>query len=136
MTSFSFTVPGQPVSWNAAYQVRRYKLPNGEWQRGIRKTKEAEAYQDGVRMIARVARPSSFMVSKTQQLIVAYEFFLKKDIDCDNLLKLMNDALAEAINVNDRVFLPVVMSKSTGLPNPYTRITVYDASAWRVVLLD
>ena len=131
MSYFSFTVPGQPVSWNQAFRVR-FQHIGGVKTRGLFKTPEAESYQDGVRLIARVSRPSSFMPPKRGMLIVAYEFVLKTDIDCDNLLKLMNDALAEAIDVNDKFFLPVVLSKTTGRPNPHTVITVYDASRWEV----
>jgi len=130
---FSFTVPGQPVSWNQAFRVR-YQHVGGVKTRGLFKTPEAEAYQDGVRLIARVAKPSSFILPKRGRVIVAYDFVLKTDIDCDNLLKLMNDALAEAINTNDKHFMPVVMSKTTGSANPYTTVTVYDASKWRVMI--
>lgn len=128
---FSFTVEGQPVSWNQAFRVR-FQYVNGKKVRGLYKTPEAETYQDGVRLIARTARPSNFLVPENGRVIVAYDFILARDIDCDNLLKLMNDALAEAINVNDKFFMPVVMSKSVGNKNPSTTVTVYDALQWRV----
>lgn len=134
MSYFSFTVPGQPVSWNAAFKVRRYKLPNGEWQRGIRKTPEAEAFQHGVQMIAQAANTLRF--DKNLRVLVAYEFALQNDIDCDNLLKLLNDALSKAIGLNDRHFMPVVMSKTIRNAQPFTRVTVYDASKWRVSITE
>lgn len=133
MSYFSFTVPGQPVSWNQAFRVRMRNI-NGVRTRGLYKTSEAEAYQDGIRLIAKVARPTSFVLPKRGRIIVAYDFVLKTDIDCDNLLKLMNDALAEAIGHNDKFFMPVVMSKTLGSKNPMTTVTVYDASRWRVMI--
>lgn len=132
--SFHFTVPGQPVSWNAAYRVRR-QYNGSKMVRGLFKTDDAEAYQDSVRYIARTAKPSSFVPPKRCRIIVAYDFVLARDIDCDNLMKLMNDALAEAIGVNDKSFMPVAMSKTTSSKSPYTRVTVYDATQWQVAIL-
>lgn len=132
--SFYFTVPGQPVSWNAAYRVRR-QYDGEKMVRGLFKTEDAEAYQDSVRYIARAAKPSSFVPPKRCRIIVAYDFVLSRDIDCDNLMKLMNDALAEAIGVNDKSFMPVVMSKTVSSKNPYTLVTVYDATQWQVTIL-
>lgn len=133
MSYFSFTVPGQPVSWNAAFRVK-FRFIGGVKTRGLYKTSEAEAYQDGIRLIARTAKPSSFILPKRGRVIIAYEFVLKTDIDCDNLMKLMNDALSEAIEHNDKFFMPVVVSKTLGSPNPYTTVTVYDASRWKVAI--
>jgi len=127
VTSFQFTVPGQPVSWNAAFKTRM-------GQRGMFKTREAEDYQDTVSWIVKLSKKG--WIVPEGRLIVAYEFFLKRDIDCDNLMKLLNDALARSLAVNDKLFMPVVISKTTGVPNPYTRVTVYDASTWRVLITE
>ncbi len=145
MTSFSFTVPGQPMSWNRSYGQRTVKVKdrfgqavlNAAGRPKVRsmkfKTQEAAVYQDGVRLVAMAAKPRGFT---PQQVIVAYDFVLNRDIDCDNVMKMINDALARAINLDDRNFFPVVRSKFTGSKDPSVTVTVYDRDAWQVIILN
>ena len=136
-TRFTFTVPGQPMSWNRSYR-NRMTLVRDKWgavvhsakgkpihRSGQYKTEEAKAWQEGVRLIARAAKPSDFEAS---QVIVAYDFVLARDIDCDNVLKMANDAIAQAIGLNDRYFYPVVLSKVSGSKDPHIMVTVFDRS--------
>lgn len=143
-TSFTFTVPGQPMSWNRSYRNRmmvvrdRLGVPviskHGKpVQRATQyKTEEAKAWQDGVKLICRAAKPSDF---NPTQIIVAYDFVLARDIDCDNVLKMANDAIAQAIGLNDKFFYPVVLSKISGSKDPHIMATVYDRSAHGVEVI-
>lgn len=138
---FFFTVPGQPISWNKSYRQKTITVKDrlGRAVLGTSgrpktrpaqfKTREAEEYQDAVRLLARVARPSGFVPA---QVIVAYDFVLDRDIDCDNVMKMVNDALAEALDLNDRHFFPVVLSKTTGSKDPTVHVGVFDRSQFQV----
>lgn len=98
--SWTFTVEGQPPSVNRMYrttQGRVYKDP------------KVEAYQVLVTYMAKLARPKGW--EPPSPLRISYSFFLKRDADCDNLLKALNDAIAQALGINDRVFLPCVRNK-------------------------
>ena len=107
--SFRFTVPGQPLSANHAHQD--VYLTRGDKRIRTRaKTPEATAYQLGVKTLASVARPTGF--APTGYIRVVFDFYLRRDIDCDNMIKLIDDAIAWALDVNDRWFLPCVRSKT------------------------
>jgi Holliday junction resolvase RusA-like endonuclease len=45
-------------------------------------------------------------------------------MDCDNVLKALNDAIAIGLGVNDKVFLPCVRSKEIGIKSPRVIVTV------------
>lgn len=144
MSYFTFTVPGQPMSWNRSYRQRVVRVKDKfgnlvhdergrvKARSGMFKTKEAEIYQDTVRWMAKTAKPSGFA---PEAVIIAYDFMLARDIDCDNVMKMINDAIAEAIGLNDRYFYPVVLSKSTGSKNPSVLVNVYDRAAYRAAIL-
>ena len=143
VTHFSFTVPGQPMSWNRSYRQRvvtvrdRYGTPvrtaKGKpvTRGGMFKTEEAKVWQDGVRMIARVQRPSGFTPA---EVIIAYNFVLARDIDCDNVKKMANDAIAEALDLDDRYFFTADISKITGSKDPHMVVTIYDRARFGLVV--
>ena len=58
----------------------------------------------------------------------AESFHLKRDIDCDNALKALNDAIAHALNVNDKAFLPSVEAKWTGENDPFVIVEIENES--------
>jgi hypothetical protein len=76
----------------------------------IGKNEAATAYQYAAALIVGTARPSGW-TWQGGYLRLVYRFYLSRDADCDNLLKILNDAIARKIDVNDRWFLPMVMSK-------------------------
>lgn len=137
---FRFTVPGQPVSWNASYRMGKRKVTdkfgqpvfNDQMQQKTIsrqfKTDEARAYQDGVQMIVKAAKPGDF--NPKHQIIVGYQFHLARSMDCDNIMKMMNDALAKALGVNDSRFLPVTLMKQIGCKVPSVTVLVFDAVYW------
>lgn len=106
--SWSVTIPGQPPSTNHAYKivtVRRGSVPF----RTLAKTEEAVAYQTAARLIVAAAKPSGW--TPAAQIRLTYRLFLASRQDADNSLKLLNDAIARALGVNDDRFLPCVESK-------------------------
>lgn len=111
---WSFEVPGQPPSVNHLYVRVR-----GNWNK-IAKAKGVEQYQNDVVFLCRAARPSGWRPEG--QIRIEFEFHLGRDADCDNLIKALQDAVAMALGINDRNFLPCVISKSTGNKQPYTVI--------------
>jgi Holliday junction resolvase RusA-like endonuclease len=122
-------MPGQPPSWNHMYRWTT-KRSGGREIRIQVKTDEANLYQSQLTMVARAAKPSGF--APTGKIIVAYDMHLDHDLDADNVMKAVNDALALALNVNDKRFLPITTNKTTGSANPWLEVHVYDALAWRV----
>lgn len=137
VTHFHFRVPGQVPSWNKSYRMRKAKVTGAHGQPVIGddlrqktvsrlfKTDEARAYQDGVQMIARTAKPTGF--DPKHQIIVAYEFEMGRATDADNCMKMLNDAIAKALGVNDSRFLPVTLSLQSGSKDPCVKVYVFDA---------
>jgi Holliday junction resolvase RusA-like endonuclease len=107
------SIPGVPPSVNHMYQASIHKTATGSY-RGVRKAEGVEAYQDGATMFVRTSMPSSWRkdLAKHEGYIrIKYWFYLQRDIDCDNALKALNDAIAKALGVDDKRFLPYVVDK-------------------------
>jgi Holliday junction resolvase RusA-like endonuclease len=117
MTPFTFEVPGQPPSVNHMYVRVR-----GRWDRQT-KAPGIEQYQQDVVYLCRASKPAGWTVPEGY-IRLCYTFHLRRDADCDNLLKVLNDAIAMALNVNDRMFLPCVVDKTVGSKTPRTIIEV------------
>lgn len=140
--SFEFTVHGQPPSWNHSYDIRR-----SGYRPVVVKTEELVAYQDHVERTCARAKPDGWhpaldYVPRIGQglIVIEYRFYLKNDIDCDNMMKSINDAVALGLGwrpsvsrngrvlrrplVDDKCFLPRAMTKQTGCKDPHVDITV------------
>lgn len=112
--SWRVVVEGQPPTVNRLYQpgtgYRRGSgggsIPYTKWV----KNAKADAYQQLAALRTATARPSGWRWRGGFVRLV-YRFYLARDADCDNLLKVLNDAIAAKIDVNDRWFLPMVFSK-------------------------
>jgi len=126
---FEFMMPGQPPSWNHMYRWTTRNMA-GRTVRIQVKTDEVNLYQTQLAFIARTAKPGSF--HPDGQIVVTYEMYLARDLDADNVLKAVNDALAAALDVNDKRFLPIVLSKEAGDKNPRVTVGVYDAAYWHM----
>jgi Holliday junction resolvase RusA-like endonuclease len=124
--SWRITIPGQVPTINHAYepQTRYRKTASGGNvpYTGIGKNAAAAAYQQAAALVVGVARPSGWEWQGGFIRLV-YRFYLARDADCDNLLKILNDAIARKIDVNDRWFLPMVMSKRI-VKEPDARVEV------------
>lgn len=144
MTHFSFAVPGQPLSWNRSYrqkvitvkdkfgQVMFSSAGKPKTRPAQYKTKDAEEYQKGVQLACQAAKPSGF---SPEQVIIAYDFVLARDIDCDNVMKMTNDAIGRALGLDDKHFFPVVRTKVHGSRLPEVVISIYDRAAWAVEVI-
>jgi hypothetical protein len=131
---WGFAIPGQPVSWNDGYEIglvrrtgRAGRLRLGSdgsiiERRTIIKTEAAKAYTDLVTLLARTARPRDWKPDGL--VVVELAYYLGADIDCDNVMKFINDGIERATGVNDKWYLPRAMSKQTGLRPHLRRVEV------------
>lgn len=119
-SSWECVIQGQVISWNEAYRVARKTgvAKNGRSyeHHGIFKTDEAAQFQlDCIRQI-KPQVPSGW---KPEGLFIrmTYGFYLVNDMDASNCLKLVEDAFAKAVGINDRWYLPCVEGKWIVKPN-------------------
>lgn len=114
-------IPGQPPSGNHAYKIGRGFRRGGITYPKIIKTDVAEAYQQGVALLVRTARPSGWRPDG--QVVVEYRFYLWDDADCTNLIKVIEDGIFPALGINDTFALPRAMSKEL-VPKSEARVEV------------
>lgn len=119
--SFRFRIPGDPPSWNHAYKDV-YITRNGVRTRTRAKTRETVDYQIAVGLIAKSAKPYGW--TPGEQIRLTYDMNFKRDRDADNALKILNDAVAHALGVDDKRFLPCVRSKTKGNKNPFVDVEI------------
>ena len=94
--------------------------------RSVKKDSAVAAYQVAATYIVKSSRPRGWTVAPGQQLRIYLDFQLKRDADCDNLMKALLDAIAIALNVNDRIFLPCTRSKTIGNKDPKVIVEIDD----------
>lgn len=135
-------LPGQPPSWNSTYRIVRLNAkdkfgqalfrPDGSRKTysTMKKTAAVADYQEMARLVINLARPADF--APEGSIYVLYEMYLARDVDCDNVMKAIDDTLSKCIGINDRQFLPVAVSKETGSKDPHVRLTILDAAFWQV----
>ncbi len=111
--SFRVSVPGQPPSLNHAYRVVRVRRGPASFST-LAKTPEAASYQQVVRLLVSSAKPSGWDRG-THYVRTTYELFLSRDIDADNVLKILGDAVAAGLGINDKWVLPCIRSKTVGV---------------------
>jgi len=107
--SWTVTIPGQPVSGNHANKIGRGFRRGGIAYPKMVKTTEAAAYQMGAALLVRTARPSGW--HQQGQVICEYRFWISRDADCTNMIKVIEDAIFPALGINDSWALPRAMSK-------------------------
>ena len=136
--SWSFTVPGQPVTTNHAYRTGKMPVKRGGRQvmnadmtpKVIHRpvlTDEGKTWRDAVQTIAQISKPSRWRPSG--QLRVIIDLRLADAQDADGSLKLILDGLKRAIDYDDKHFLPCVRSMESGRPlrDACVIVTVEDA---------
>ena len=126
MTKWSFEIPGQPPSVNNMYTQIILRRGAAAPYRSVKKDSNVAAYQVGATYMARSSKPKGWKPSPGQQIRVSLDFQLKRDADCDNLMKALLDAIAIALDVNDRVFLPCTRSKVIGTKDPKVIVEIDD----------
>ena len=122
--TWSFTLEGQPPSWNHSYHDVIIRPRNGVPFRTKAKTSEALQYQNDVGWIVRTARPSGWV--PTPQVRLIYDFAFGRPMDADNAMKMLNDAVAHALGIDDKTFLPCARSLTTGNAKPSVTVTIED----------
>lgn len=121
--SWTIVIPGQPISGNHSSKIGRGFRRGGIAYPKIIKTDEAAAYQQAAALIVRTAKPSGW-VWDGGQVVVEYRFWLTRDADCTNLIKVVEDAVFPAIGVDDKYALPRAMSKEIVKVNPRVEVTI------------
>ena len=114
MGEWSIAIPGDPPSVNHTYFVVR-------GSRRMAKDPRVEQYQTIASYFTKLATHDFTWNGGFIRL--RYEFYLARDKDTDNMLKALNDAIASALDVNDRWFLPCVISKEKST-DPHVRVTL------------
>ena len=123
------TLPGPPPTINHTYKIVTVpKKGGGGLVRRLGKADGIEAYQAGVTYIAKVAKPSGWVPA--DKIRLRFWFYLSREIDCDNALKAINDAIALAIRPDaspakrDSGFLPCVADMYLGQKDPRVVVEV------------
>lgn len=62
--------------------------------------------------------------SAPNQIRIRYWFHVKRDIDCDNAMKALNDAIAIGLGVDDKKFLPCTVEKTSGNKEPSVTVEI------------
>lgn len=123
---WSFEIPGQPPSVNNMYtQIILRRGTAAPPIRSVKKDSKVAAYQVAATYMTKTSRPRGWVPPKGQ-IRITLDFELARDADCDNLMKALLDAIATALNVNDRMFLPCTRSKVVGSKDPKVRVEIDD----------
>lgn len=122
---WSVVVYGQPPTTNKMYSAKMRSM----WRDGVRfnvpqmvKNPKVEKYQHDAIIQIQSARPSRW--HPTGFVKLTFRLYLVRNIDADNTLKALSDAIQDAIGVNDSWFLPCVESKEWGLKPHDARVEI------------
>jgi hypothetical protein len=121
--TWSFVVPGQPVSTNHMYIIGKGYRRGGISFPKMVKAPGVENYQTVASMVCRIAKPKDWKWDG-ELLVVEFDFHLMDNIDCDNAMKALLDAIKDVIGVDDRFMLPRAMTKEWGLKPVNARVEV------------
>lgn len=125
---FTVVIMGQPITGNHANRIvkgyRRLRDGSTGSYPKLAKTEEARAYQQGIAMIARAARPSGWSWPEGRFLRCEWRLYLGHPIDASNVLKCAEDGLFPALGVNDVWHLPNVTLIRHHCPPTEQRIEV------------
>ena len=100
---WTVTIFGQPPSVNDIYGIVWRYSSDGRRYKGIGKKDTATKYQNDAVLQFASSKPSHWRPAGFIRL--TYRFYLANDADCDNLKKLLHDALQSATGINDTWFL-------------------------------
>ena len=121
--TWSFIVPGQQPSWNHAYATVYRRDKGGRTYKGRARTPEVIAYQQAVGFIVGVARPGDWEYDGGH-VRLEVELHLGRDIDATNVWKILEDAIARKLDIDDKHFLVCFTAKEIGCKQPYVRVAV------------
>jgi Holliday junction resolvase RusA-like endonuclease len=124
--ALSIKLEGQPPSGNHRLSpaVRWSKPKDGQGKPyiGWRRSEGVENYMLYVTLMAKRAMPTGW--KPASKIRVSYLFNLDRDMDCDNAMKVISDALAIGLGTDDKRFLPCVMDKRSGIKDPSVMVYV------------
>ena len=110
---WTILIPGPIPSVNHTYGYREgrvYKKPG------------VEQFQTVVAHLTRLAKPADW--EPGERIRVTYDYHLTRKADCDNLQKALNDAIAQALGIDDDLFLPCAIGKSVGEKYSFVEVTI------------
>ena len=113
-------IPGEPLSWNHAYRDVFIPRADGGTVRGRAKTPECVAYQQTVAFITAASRPTGWLPG--DWIAISACLFMRRARDGDNTLKVLLDAVATGLRVNDKCFLPSIACIHAGVPRGHERV--------------
>lgn len=122
--SWIVTIPGQPPSWNHAYKQVTRRAANGRLFKGRAKTDDAVRYQAEVALIVGAARPAGWVHDGQSYVRLHVRLFLGHDIDATNIWKILEDAIARKLGIDDKWFLPCFDHKEVGVKEPYVEVVI------------
>jgi len=126
MTDFEVVIPGSPAAVNRAYRpiVRGARCPVcGGGRPGLAKNEGVETWQVEVAWRTKTARPKGWMPAR--RVVVEMEFWMGREgRDADGPIKQLLDGIAEGLGVNDRIFLPRVISNEVDHGDPRTIVRI------------
>lgn len=117
--TWSVTIPGAPPSVNHSYHPVKTRGGNLRFA----KHQSVVDYQTSAMLLVRSACPTGWS-PPPGYFRIHYSFYLRRDIDCDNAMKALNDAIAAALAIDDKRFLPCVKWKSASAMEPNPRVVV------------
>lgn len=127
MNSWQVSIPGQPPSVNHLYRPTLRENAKGTY-RGFTKVDGVEDYQTVAGLCVKMAIPKTWKEflqrDHSSQIRMSYWFHLADDIDCSNAFKAIEDAIARAMGVNDKRFLPCAAGKDLGNREPWIDVEV------------
>lgn len=122
---WSFTLWGRPPTTNRLYQPGTRET----WRNGaivntptVHKASTIREWQDDAIPIIRTSKPSRW--SPPGFVIVHYWPFSHSDMDAGNVEKALCDAIVKATGVDDAVYLPRAVWKTTGVTKEMERVEV------------
>lgn len=94
---------------------------SGRSYRGIGKTRAAVQFQNDALWLIRAAKPSRWAPPEGM-MRMRLKLFLDRDLDSDNAIKALSDAVESALGIDDKRFLWCVVSKQIGVPKADVRL--------------
>jgi len=120
--TWGFTLWGQPPSVNRMYEPAWKTANDGRMYKGKRLSDVAAKYRDDAVLIIQAAKPSGW--APEGQVRIYWAFYLNNETDCDNAMKLIHDAIQKATGIDDKRYLPCVLSKEIRLPARKVRVEI------------
>lgn len=114
-------IPGQPPSRNHSYRIIRIKHRDGTSHQQLGKVPGVEDYQ---LVVTALVRQATRGIRLADQIRLRYWFYVKRDVDCDNAMKALNDAIAIGLGVDDKRFLPCAVEKHTKTKEPHVVVEI------------